>query len=110
MKTKYNIGETVDIEMTIRGIYIGENGVRYVLAPAFPIKSEARDSIRLYESDLQETDMIPTENYERDVNRLKDEVKRYKELYQFEHEQVVKVKDLLETMKSHLPERNTYGG
>lgn len=106
MKTKYDIGQMVNIPMEICEVSISALGTIYSLRPTPNI--DALDILKRFEEDIETEDSVPTEDYEREVNRLKDEINRYKELYQFEHEQVQKVKSLLETMKSHLPEKNTY--
>lgn len=115
MKTKYDIGQIVNIPMEICEVSISTLGTIYSLRPTPNI--DALDIIKRFEKEMAVNDTVPLQDYEEEVNKLKDEIERlkseidrYKELYQFEHEQVAKVKDLLETMKSHLPERNVYGG
>ena len=109
MKTKYDIGDSVKIEFKVVEIRGKKDSVLYWLEPVdYMLKScESENpilkSVIVKEDTIIDVDSIPIKEYEKEVNRLKDEINRYKELYQFEHEQVLKVKGMLETLKSHLP-------
>lgn len=72
---------------------------------------DAADNICEYITDLfnakrdDEVDMIPVETYEREINELKDQVERLRDMYQMEHMKLVKEKT---EHDSHHPMPNIY--
>ena len=54
-------------------------------------------------------DTVSVEDYEREVNDLKEDVQQWRDMYQAEHLKVIRLKEqIAKDMPSHNPEGNTY--
>lgn len=101
MQTKYDIGQTAMVQVHIERINVDSGGEAQYFARV-PARKPACDWFD--ESVLEDGDFIPVEDYEREINELKDEIERLRDMYQHEHMKVVK----LASMPSHNPQDNIY--
>ena len=102
--TKYNIGDTVYLPWEVVSITITEEGTKYRL-----VNDTAEWGLLLTEHQITDTECISTENYEAEINDLKDEISRLREMYQLEHLKALKLKnEPCRGMDSHHPNPNIY--
>lgn len=104
MQTKYDIGGTALVKVNIERIDIRSDGaVQYhARIPAINLKKDWFD-----EATFEEADYIDTDTYEKEIDDLKDEIERLREMYQLEHMKVLKQKfDAADY--SHSPQQNSY--
>ena len=93
IQTKYNIGDTVYLAYKISAITVGEDKTTYCLKRNG--EKEIWYTAVFTEDDMPETDCIPLEEHEAQVNALKDEVKRWKEEYQEERLKHIKLAEIV---------------
>lgn len=104
IKTEYVIGQTVNLPWRVTSITVTEDGTRYRL------ENEAiEQALTLTENQMTDTECISAEAYEAEINDLKDEVNRLREMYQLEHLKALKLKnEPCRGMDSHHPNSNIY--
>lgn len=104
IKTEYVIGQTVNLPWRVTSITVTEDGTRYQLT------NEATErTLTLTENQMTDTECISAEAYEAEINDLKDEVNRLREMYQLEHLKALKLKNEPHRgMDSHHPTPNIY--
>lgn len=113
INTKYNIGDKVSLSYKVKSIQVTRKATTYTLERKLTdgIWKDQDVTIMLAEEEIDDTDTIPTETYEAEINDLKDEINRLREMYQLEHEKALKLKSVASTaMPSHNPNPNIYGG
>lgn len=103
IKTEYEIGQTVNLPWKVAIITVTEDGTRYRL------ENEAiEQALTLTENQMTDTECISAEAYEAEINDLKDEITRLREMYQLEHMKALKLKYDAVQGDSHHPHSNTY--
>ena len=94
---KYNIGDTVYIKGEVEEINITPDRTAYKLG----IDRHAIDeytgikgiTLLATEDELSDIDCISTEDYEREINDLKEDVEQWRDMYQAEHIKVEKLNE-----------------
>ena len=87
IKTEYDIGQTVNLPWKVASITVTEDGTKYRL-----VNDMAEWGIVLTEHQITDTECISVDDYETEINSLKDEVNRQKEMYYLEHMKYMKLK------------------
>ena len=78
MQTKYDIGQTVYLPAEVIRIDIDKQGdIRY----AVTINVVGRNIENIKQEELNDDDVIPVADYEREVNKLKDEINSLRGYY-----------------------------
>ena len=104
IKTEYEIGQTVNLPWKVAIISVTEDGTRYMLT-----SDATEQTLSLTESQMTDTECIGAEAYEAEINDLKDEITRLREMYQLEHLKALKLKnEPCRGMDSHHPNPNIY--
>lgn len=75
MNTRYNVGDSVNVEFLVEEISATKDGVLYQCAK-YDTYARKRYGIVVPESELDSHDCVPVEVYEEEVNKLKDEINR----------------------------------
>ena len=104
IKTEYEIGQTVNLPWKVAIITVTEDGTRYMLT-----NDATERKLSLEETQIMDMECISTENYEAEIDDLKDEITRLREMYQLEHLKALKLKnEPCRGMDSHHPNPNIY--
>ena len=104
IETKYNIGDTVYLPWKVTKITTDGTTIWYALEYEY-----APNPMTLGEGLLDDVDCIPLKEYEAEIDDLKDEINRLREMYQLEHLKALKLKnEPCRGMDSHHPTPNIY--
>lgn len=116
INTKYNIGDKVCIEYEIFKITAYDVGIGYTLKRTDRPHDyiDSKDYLHYDEDMLRDIECIPVSRYEDEINDLKEEIVRLKNMYQLDHNKVLKLeseahKDMPENIYTKVEtERNKY--
>lgn len=113
IETKYDIGQTIYLPWKVISITITETDILYRLSQVLEVDKPycTGNVIEQYENQMADADCVPVENYEAEIDDLKDEITRLREMYQLEHMKVLKAKFKAPagiTGDSHHPQENIY--
>ena len=86
INTEYDIGQTVNLPWKVASITVTEDGTRYKL-----VSDSTEQTLTLTENQMADTECISADDYEIEINSLKDEVNRQKEMYYLEHMKYMKL-------------------
>jgi hypothetical protein len=104
IKTEYEIGQTVNLPWKVAIITVTEDGTRYMLT-----NDATERTLSLEETQIMDMECVSADDYEAEINDLKDEISRLREMYQLEHLKALKLKnEPCRGMDSHHPTPNTY--
>ena len=84
--TKYNIGDPIYLPWEVTRIIITECATKYRLECKI-----AGQVLIINEETIPNVECISTDAYEAEINDLKDEVNRLREMYQLEHMKVTNI-------------------
>ena len=78
MNTRYNVGDIILERRKITKIIIGKDGVQFfTVSPTdYDVIPFAKETKWIDIVDSRESDYVPVEVYEEEVNKLKDEINR----------------------------------
>lgn len=89
IKTEYDVGQMVDLQAKVTSVTVKEDGIFYRLE--IP-RGEAPLKFIMAEEQMMGVECISVDDYETEINSLKDEVNRQKEMYYLEHIKYMKLK------------------
>ena len=111
IETRYNIGQTIYLPWKVISITTTETEILYRLSQVLEVDKPycTGNVIEQYENQMEDADCIPVECHEAEINDLKDEITRLREMYQLEHLKALKLKNEPHRgMDSHHPTTNIY--
>lgn len=89
IKTEYDVGQMVNLQAKVTSVTVKEDGIFYRLE--IP-RGEAPLKFIMAEEQMMGVECISVDDYETEINSLKDEVNRQKEMYYLEHIKYMKLK------------------
>lgn len=89
IKTEYDVGQMVTLQAKVASVTVNKDGIFYGLE--IP-RDEAPLKFLITEEQMMGVECISVDDYETEINSLKDEVNRQKEMYYLEHMKYMKLK------------------